>query len=114
MLFRSNDTATTEIYTAVNTLSLHDALPIHDIAARLGKRTMDLPAGVLKTALAIGSSLGVSRYGPEQLDFLRYRPVLLNTALKERFGYVPRKTSAQAFEAFVSARAAQGRPVASR
>ena len=28
MLFRSNDTATTEIYTALNTLSLHDALPI--------------------------------------------------------------------------------------
>ena len=27
MLFRSNDTATTEIYTSVNTLSLHDALP---------------------------------------------------------------------------------------
>ena len=28
MLFRSNDTATTEIYTTANTLSLHDALPI--------------------------------------------------------------------------------------
>ena len=28
MLFRSNDTATTEIYTALDTLSLHDALPI--------------------------------------------------------------------------------------
>ena len=28
MLFRSNDTATTEIYTVMNTLSLHDALPI--------------------------------------------------------------------------------------
>ena len=28
MLFRSNDTATTEIYTTRNTLSLHDALPI--------------------------------------------------------------------------------------
>ena len=28
MLFRSNDTATTEIYTVGNTLSLHDALPI--------------------------------------------------------------------------------------
>ena len=27
MLFRSNDTATTEIYTRPNTLSLHDALP---------------------------------------------------------------------------------------
>ena len=34
MLFRSNDTATTEIYTALNTLSLHDALPI--FAAVLG------------------------------------------------------------------------------
>ena len=30
MLFRSNDTATTEIYTACYTLSLHDALPISD------------------------------------------------------------------------------------
>ncbi len=87
------------------------ALPIHEIAARLGKRTIDFPAGVLKTALSVGSALGVSRYGPEQLDFLRYRPVLSNTALKERFGYRPRKTSAEAFEAFVAARAAQGRPV---
>ena len=33
--------------------------------------------------LAVGSALGLSRYGPEQLDFLRYRPVLLNAALKE-------------------------------
>jgi UDP-glucose 4-epimerase len=59
----------------------------------------------------VGRALGVSRYGPEQIDFLRYRPVLLNTALKERFGYVPKKTSAQAFEAFVAARRAQGRPL---
>ena len=28
MLFRSNDTATTEIYTQFDTLSLHDALPM--------------------------------------------------------------------------------------
>ena len=33
MLFRSNDTATTEIYTNLNTLSLHDALPISDAYA---------------------------------------------------------------------------------
>ena len=33
MLFRSNDTATTEIYTGIHTLSLHDALPI---SRRLG------------------------------------------------------------------------------
>ncbi len=88
------------------------ALTIHEIAERLGKRTIDWPAGVLRGALAIGSALGLSRYGPEQLDFLRYRPVLRNTALKEQFGYRPRLSSAQAFEAFIAARAAQGRPIA--
>jgi len=88
------------------------ALTIHEIAQRLGKRTIDWPAGVLRAVLAAGSALGIGRYGPEQLDFLRYRPVLLNTALKTRFGYVPRKTSREAFDAFVAARAAQGRPVA--
>ena len=36
MLFRSNDTATTEIYTACYTLSLHDALPIRE------RRQLDL------------------------------------------------------------------------
>ncbi len=87
------------------------ALTIHEIAQRLGKRTRVLPAGLLKAALAIGKTVGVSRYGPEQLDFLRYRPVLLNTALKTRFGYTPAQTSGQAFDAFVAARAAQGKPV---
>ncbi|MDP3834704.1 MAG: epimerase, partial [Hydrogenophaga sp.] len=87
------------------------ALTLFEIAERLHKKPRVLPAGLLRTALRVGSALGISRYGPEQLDFLRYRPVLLNTALKERFGYQPRKTSAEAFEAFVAARAAQGRPV---
>jgi UDP-glucose 4-epimerase len=80
------------------------ALTIFEIAQRLNKRPRVLPAWLLQTALFIGSRLGISRYGPEQLDFLRYRPVLLNTALKNRFGYTPQKTSAQAFEAFISAR----------
>jgi len=80
------------------------ALTIFDIAQRLNKRTRVLPAWLLKTALFIGHRLGISRYGPEQLDFLRYRPVLLNTALKTRFGYTPHKTSAHALEALISAR----------
>jgi UDP-glucose 4-epimerase len=87
------------------------ALSIHDIAKRLGKRTRVFPAGLLRAALAIGRTLGVSRYGPEQIDFLRYRPVLHNSLLKSRFGYVPKKTSAEAFDAFVAARRAQGRPL---
>ena len=88
------------------------ALPLREIARRLGKPVLELPAGLLRAALAVGSALGVSRYGPEQLDFLRYRPVLLNTALKQELGYQPAKTSSEAFDAFVVARARQGRPVA--
>ena len=88
------------------------ALPLREIARRLGKPVLELPAGLLRAALAVGSALGVSRYGPEQLDFLRYRPVLLNTALKQELGYQPAKTSSEAFDAFVAARARQGRPVA--
>ena len=42
-------------------------------------------------------------YGPEQIDFLRYRPVLDNRRLKEVFGYVPMKTSAEAFHVFAEA-----------
>ena len=39
MLFRSNDTATTEIYTVYNTLSLHDALPISAAILNRSRRT---------------------------------------------------------------------------
>ena len=40
-------------------------------------------------ALSVLKRLGKSPYGPEQVKFLRYRPVLSNRALKERFGYTP-------------------------
>jgi UDP-glucose 4-epimerase len=74
------------------------ALTIQQIARRLGKGLVVLPAWLLQAALAILHPLGLTRYGPEQVDFLRYRPVLDNRKLKEEFGYVPRKTSADAFE----------------
>ncbi|MBZ0129035.1 MAG: SDR family oxidoreductase [Rhodobacteraceae bacterium] len=70
---------------------------IRDLAASLGKPVLTLPAGALKAALAIARPLGLSRYGPEQVRFLQYRPVLDNTALKTRFGFSPDLTSAEAF-----------------
>ena len=69
------------------------ALSIQEIAARLGKRCVTLPPGLLRAVLAVLHPLGLSRYGPEQVDFLRYRPVLDNRRLKEEFGYVPQLTS---------------------
>lgn len=74
------------------------ALSVHDLAEALEKPVMALPAWVLKAALGIARPLGLSRYGPEQVRFLQYRPVLDNTALKTAFGYTPELSSAQTFD----------------
>lgn len=74
------------------------ALDLDEIARRLGKRCVHLPAGLLRAVLGTLHPLRLTRYGPEQVDFLRYRPVLDNRRLKERLGYVPRMTSSQAFD----------------
>ena len=83
------------------------ALTLGEIAQRLGKKTLNLPAWLLQSALGILKPLGLTQYGPEQLDFLRYRPVLLNTKLKQEFGYTPTYTSAQVFEIYRQAREQQ-------
>lgn len=86
------------------------ALGIREIAARLHKRCVVLPAWLLQAALVLLKPLGLTQYGPEQVNFLRYRPVLANRRLKEVFGYVPRKTSAEVFEHYLAARARRGKP----
>lgn len=70
---------------------------IADLAAHMGKRVRRLPPWLLRAALGLARPLGLSRYGPEQIGFLQYRPVLDNTALKDVFGYTPSLTSMQAF-----------------
>ncbi|MFO1224026.1 MAG: SDR family oxidoreductase [Burkholderiaceae bacterium] len=80
------------------------ALTIREIAARMGKRCRVLPPWLLLAALWLGKRLGLTQYGPEQLRFLRYRPVLANQRLKSVFGYRPRKTSAEVFDLWWQAR----------
>ncbi|MCY1274419.1 hypothetical protein D9M68_301720 [compost metagenome] len=79
------------------------ALSLREIARILGKPYRPLPPGLVRTALRLLKPLGLTQYGPEQLDFLRYRPVLANRRLKEEFGYQPRYTSREAFLAFLAA-----------
>ena len=79
-------------------------LSIHEIAARLGKKCVVFPPGMLQAALWLLKKLGLTQYGPEQIDFLRYRPVLDNRRLKEEFGYVPKLTSAEVFELWRTSR----------
>ena len=84
------------------------ALTIYEIAAKLGKRCVVFPPALLRFALRVLKALGLTRYGPEQVDFLRYRPVLDNARLKREFGYVPRLSSAQVFDLYLDARRNRG------
>ncbi len=76
---------------------------MREIAKLLGKPRIALPAGVLRAAFGLGRRLGVSRYGPEQVPFLQYRPVLCNEKLKAEL-HVPRP-SEEVFRDFVRAHA---------
>ena len=83
------------------------ALSVREIAALQGRGTVTVPAPVLAAALRAGHRLGLTVHGPERVRFLRYRPVLDNTALKQEFGFTPTRTSREAFLAFRAAREAQ-------
>ncbi|PTB87684.1 epimerase [Pseudidiomarina aestuarii] len=78
------------------------AMTITDIAEALNKPLLTLPPWLLKFALRLGHKVGLTQYSAEQIDFLRYRPVLANRALKEVFGYTPKKTSREVFAFFVA------------
>jgi UDP-glucose 4-epimerase len=93
----------TQGITGVFNVAGSGALSVHDIAARLRKPVLALPAGVLRAALWVGRRLGVSRYGPEQVRFLQHRPVLANDRLLAAFGPVLQKNAAAAFDHFAAA-----------
>ena len=79
-------------------------LTMRAIAELLGKPFLPLPVGLVRLGLAVAKRLRLSQYGPEQVDFLRFRPVLSNRRLKEEFGYIPRKTSQEVFQYFMEGR----------
>lgn len=85
-------------------LSGDGTLTLAEIAAVLGRPCLRLPPRFVIALLGVLHPLGLSRYGPEQVDFLRYRPVLDNRRLKAEFGYLPRWTSREAFESYARAR----------
>lgn len=94
--------AATERIPGIYNVAGDGALSVKEIAQRLGKKRIIIPAPVLMVGMRVGKTLKLTIHGPEKLKFLQYRPVLDNTALKQDFGYVPEKTSREAFEAFVA------------
>lgn len=73
-------------------------LSVDELAKTLGKPVLRLPAWMLKAVLALAHPIGLTQYGPEQVRFLQYRPVLSNERLKRDFGYTPELTSAEVFD----------------
>lgn len=80
------------------------SLGVRDIARELGKPVVTVPAGVLSAALRVARALRLTPHGPERVGFLRYRPVLDATALREQFGYTPALTSLEAFRCYLAHR----------
>lgn len=72
-------------------------ITLKEIAGIIGKKYVEIHPGIIKLALTIAKPLNLSRYGPEQVKFLQYRPVLDNQKLKNELGYLPQKTSKEAF-----------------
>lgn len=77
-------------------------MTVPEIAARLGRRQLVLPAWALASALRIGRMLRLTEHGPEKVPFLRYRPVLANRRLTQEFGFVPTRTTREAFEEYLA------------
>lgn len=71
------------------------------IASRLSIPFVPLPAWLLRGALALLRPLGISQYGPEQVEFLQHRPVLSNARLISEFGYTPELRSDEVFDRYV-------------
>ena len=87
--------------TGIYNLAGDGVLTMKEIAGLMDKPYVPLPVGLVRAALWMLNKLGLSQYGPEQVNFLRYRPVLSNRRLKEEFGYIPQKTTRQVFEYYM-------------
>ncbi|MCA9622064.1 MAG: NAD-dependent epimerase/dehydratase family protein [Myxococcales bacterium] len=74
-------------------------MTLREIAVAMGKPFVALPAKVVERGLEVMQAFGVAPYGPEQVCFLRYRPVLSGERLQRELGYRP-KSSREAFETY--------------
>ena len=72
-------------------------LTLREIATLLQKPYVAIPPALLERSLSHLKRWNLTQYGPEQILFLKHRPVLSNERLKRDFGYTPQKTSREVF-----------------
>lgn len=78
------------------------AMTLEEIAGRLSKRLVRLPVWLVRAGLQVQRWRG-RPVGPEQVAFLRYRPVLSNRRLRDEFDYTPRTTT-EVLDHFIAGR----------
>jgi UDP-glucose 4-epimerase len=91
-----------ENLTGIYNLAGDGIITMREMASMMGKPYLSFPVWLVRIFLWILKKCGLTQYGPEQIGFLRYRPVLSNRRLKEVFGYVPEKTTRQTFEYYLN------------
>ena len=94
------EAATTDVKGVFNVAG-DETLSLKQIAKKLNKPYLSFPSWLIKGVFALFKPVGLSQYGPEQVKFLQYRPVLSNTRIKRVFKYQPKKTTVGAFESFI-------------
>lgn len=88
--------------TGIFNLAGDGVVAIKERAKILKKPVVFIPAPVIEKSLYILKKFGLTQYGPEQTMFLKYRPLLDNSKLKNDFGFKPQKTSREVLEYYVS------------
>ncbi len=83
-------------------------MTLREIASAMGRRYLAIRADLVAAALRLLQRVGKVPYGPEQVRFLRHRPVLDNRRLVRDFPFRPSLTSRQVFELYRSARCGPG------
>lgn len=87
--------------TGIYNLAGDGSMTIKEMTHIMGKSCITLPVPLVAFALFILKKTGLSQYGPEQIGFLQYRPVLSNRRLKEEFKYTPEKTTKEVWEYYL-------------
>jgi UDP-glucose 4-epimerase len=93
--------------TGIYNLTGDGAITLPEIARRIGKPYVPLPSFVIEGALRLAKAIGLTGTGPEQVRFLRYRPVLSNERLKTEFDFTPSYTSEECFDQYKQIRFGQ-------
>lgn len=95
--------------TGIYNLAGDGVMTLREIARALNKPFVPIPSRWLERCLGalkrFDFTRDLVRYGPEQVRFLQYRPVLSNERLKHQFGYRPRRTTREVFDLYVQSHA---------